>query len=133
MTGAETGERRALSPSGHNLTFETGLVWNLLDRHAPVSPYLGIGAGYYDWTITEDGEFIDFADLSIFSARFVDSGDTFGWFWVAGIEVAIGSTASVFAEGRWTDMEDDLTGDFEGLGTLNLSGSTVAFGLGWTF
>ena len=114
-------------------SLEAGLVWNLLERGSPLSPYLGVGAGYYDWTLTEDGEFIDFADLSIFADRFVDSGDTFGWYWVAGLEVPIGPSASVFAEGRWTDMEDNLTGDFEGLGRLNLSGSTVAFGVGWAF
>ena len=112
---------------------EAGLVWNLLDRGASISPYVGVGAGYYDWTLTEDGEFIDFGDLSIFDARFTDSGDSFGWFWLAGIEIPIGSTASVFAESRWNDVDDNLTGDFEGLGTLDLSGHSITFGIGWGF
>jgi hypothetical protein len=29
-------------------------------------------------------------------------------------------------------MDDDLSGDFEGLGTLDLSGRTIAFGVGWS-
>ena len=112
-------------------SLEAGIVWSFTDRGAAISPYLGIGGGYYDWSLTEDGEFIDFTDLSIFSDRFTDSGDTFGWFWVAGLDVPLGESFSIFAESRWTDLDDDLTGDFEGLGTLDLSGNTIAFGVGW--
>jgi opacity protein-like surface antigen len=110
-------------------SLEAGLVWHLTDRNSRVSPYVGVGGGYYDWTLSEDGEFIDFSDLSIFDARFTDSGDTFGWFWVAGVQVPVADSWQVFAEGRWTEMEDDLSGDFEGLGVLDLSGSTYAFGV----
>ena len=113
-------------------SLEAGLVWHLIDRGGTVSPYLGFGAGYYDWTLTESGEFINFNDLSIFADRFTDSGDTFGWFWVAGIEVPLADAFSVFGEARWSQMDDNLSGDFEGLGTLDLSGRTIAFGLGWT-
>ena len=113
-------------------SLEAGLVWNLTDRNARISPYVGLGGGYYDWTLSEVGEFIDFADLSIFDARFTDSGDTFGWFGVAGVEVPLAESWRVFAEGRWTAMDDNLSGDFEGLGVLDLSGSTVAFGVGWS-
>ncbi len=113
-------------------SLEAGLVWSLTDRNATIVPYLGVGGGYYDWSLTEDGEFIDFADLSIFDARFTDSGDTFGWFWVAGVEVPLGGSWRLFAEGRWTEMDDGLRGDFEGLGNLELSGRTIAFGAGWT-
>ena len=113
-------------------SLEGGVIWRLTDRAATVSPYVGLGGGYYDWTLTEDGEFIDFADLSIFDARFVDSGDTFGWFWVAGVEVPLADNFRVFAEGRWTEVDDDLKGDFEGLGILDLSGRAYTFGLGWS-
>jgi opacity protein-like surface antigen len=113
-------------------SLEAGLVWNLTDRNAAISPYIGIGGGYYDWSLSEDGEFIDFADLSIFDARFTDSGDSFGWFWVAGVEVPVAASWRLFAEGRWSEVEDDLSGDFEGLGTLELSGTTIAFGVGWS-
>jgi opacity protein-like surface antigen len=113
-------------------SLQAGLVWYLTSRRATVAPYVGVGAGYYDWTLTEEGEFIDFADLSIFRDRFTDSGDTFGWFWVAGIEVPLAESWRVFAEGRWSEMEDDLSGDFEGLGNLDLGGSTLAFGVGFT-
>lgn len=113
-------------------SLEAGLVWNLTDRDNTIVPYVGVGAGYYDWTLTEDGEFIDFADLSIFDARFNDSGDTFGWFWVAGLEVPMGGSWRLFAEGRWSQMDDELRGDFEGLGNFDLGGRTIAFGAGWS-
>ena len=111
---------------------EAGLIWNLTDRQAVISPYIGIGGGYYDWRLVEDGEFIDFADLTIFDARFTESGDTFGWFWVAGLAVPLGDSWELFAEGRWSEMNDNLGGDFEGLGTLDLGGTTIAFGVGWS-
>lgn len=113
-------------------SFEAGLIWNLTDRNATISPYVGVGAGFYDWTLTEAGEFIDFTDLSIFDARFNETGDTLGWFGVVGIEVPVADSFQVFAEGRWSDMDDDLSGDFAGLGVLDLSGSTIAFGVGWS-
>jgi opacity protein-like surface antigen len=114
-------------------SLEVGLIWRITGRDATVSPYFGAGGGWYDWSLTEDGEFIDFTDLSIFSARFTDSGDTYGWFWIAGLEVPVGESWRIFAEGRWTEMEDSLSGDFEGLGTLDLGGTTVSFGAGWSF
>jgi len=113
-------------------SFETGLIWNLTDRQATISPYVGFGGGFYDWTLTEGGEFIDFTDLSIFDARFNETGDTFGWFGVAGIEVPVADSFRAFAEARWTEMDDDLSGDFAGLGSFDLSGRTIAFGVGWS-
>ena len=47
-------------------SLEAGLVWSLTDRNATIVPYVGVGGGYYDWTLTEDGEFIDFADSCVF-------------------------------------------------------------------
>ena len=43
----------------------------------------------------------------------------------------LGNSFSLFAESRWTELEDDLSGDFEGLGNLDLGGNTIAFGAGW--
>ena len=46
-------------------------------------------------------------------------------------QVPLGDSFSLFAESRWTELDDDLSGDFEGLGNLDLGGNTIAFGAGW--
>ena len=125
-------------PIFHTTSFEVtslqaGLLFFFAHRDAMVSPYLGGGGGYYDYSLTEEGDFIDFADLTIFSDRFTQSSDTFGWFWVAGLDVRIGEGWKAFAEWRGDDVDDQLSGDFAGLGTLDLSGDSFSAGIAWSF
>ena len=44
-----------------------------------------------------------------------------------------GDVGSFFAEGRWDRADDELGGDFEDLGTLDLSGRRVMGGVAWHF
>lgn len=113
-----------------------GLVFNLTPPDAAIVPYLGAGGGFYLWNLTEDGDFIDFADPlgpSIFTTRFEDEGEALGWYLLAGIEVPVGARWSLFAEGRWHTVEDELSGDFAGLGDLDLSGRQITGGASWRF
>jgi hypothetical protein len=112
-----------------------GLVVNLTPPDAPVVPYLGVGGGIYSWEIEESGDFIDFGvePLEIFSDTFRDSNTTLGFFGLAGVDVPIGPHWSMFAEGRWQEVEEDLNDDFEGLGDLDLSGLQIFGGFGWNF
>lgn len=113
-----------------------GLVLNLTGPGAPVVPYLGAGGGVYFWTLNETGDFIDFGDPlgpTIFSAGFEDDGEALGWYLLAGLEVPVGAQWSLFAEGRWHTVEDELSGDFAGLGDLDLSGRQIFAGASWRF
>lgn len=112
-----------------------GLGVNLAPRHAPVVPYVGVGAGLYAWELEEAGDFIDFSgqELEIFSDVFQDDGVAVGWYWMAGLEVSVSSSLSFFAQGRWHDAEDDLEGDFADLGKIGLSGRELTAGLSWRF
>lgn len=111
-----------------------GLSLNLAPR-APVQPYVGLGGGYYVWELEERGDFVfegpEFDE--IFTERFVDDGATLGYYWLAGVEVPFGRNWGVFAEGRWHRAEDELGGDFEGFGDLDLSGREISAGFSWTF
>jgi opacity protein-like surface antigen len=110
-----------------------GLVFNLTGPDAPISPYVGAGGGLYSWRLEESGDFIDFntPHRDIFSANLKADGVGFGYYFLAGLEAPITRRVSVFAEGRWTKVDDDLNGDFEGFGKLDLSGREVAAGISW--
>jgi opacity protein-like surface antigen len=112
-----------------------GFLFHLARRDAAIVPYLGIGGGVYFWRLTEVGDFIDFStpSLEIFFDFFEDEGSTLGYYYQAGLEVPVARNWSVYAEGRWQKAEDDLGGDFEGLGEIDLSGRTIAAGVSWSF
>lgn len=111
-----------------------GLQLYLTGPAAAVQPYVGVGAGAYPWQLEESGDFIDFgtASRTIFSATLKSDGVAFGYYGLAGLEAPITRRVSIFAEGRWTQVEDDLSGDFEGFGKIDLSGREFAAGLSWS-
>ena len=112
-----------------------GLMWNILERDRAIIPYLGVGGGLISYDLIENGDFIDFGTdpASIFTDQFAASGDTFGYYVQAGLEVPLGDTWSIFAEAKWNRAEDDLEDDFEGFGELDLSYRELAGGFSWSF
>ena len=112
-----------------------GLMFNLMPEGAPVRMFVGAGGGLYMWRLEEFGSFIDFdvQPSEIFDGRFVDEGEAFGYYLQAGLEIPLGSSLSLIADGRWDEVEDSLSGDFEGFGDLDLSGARYTFGIGWRF
>jgi opacity protein-like surface antigen len=112
-----------------------GLVFNFTGPDARIVPYAGAGGAVYFWDLEESGDFIDFvpANPELFTTTFQDDGEAFGWFWLVGVEFPIGPQWGFFAEGRWHNVEDELSGDFEGLGDLDLSGRSITGGVSWRF
>lgn len=115
--------------------FDVGMVFHLLDKRAPVMPYVGAGGSILSWELTEEGEFIDFGfdPPEVVRDRFLADGDGFGFFVLAGIEIPLSSTVALFAEGRWRDADVELGMDFAGFGTLDLSGHSLSAGLAFSF
>ena len=116
-------------------SFSLGLLWNLARRDARIVPYVGLGAGFYSWTLNETGDFIDFdtPDREIFFGSFEQDSTTFGMYWQAGLEAPVASNWSIFADARWQRAKDDLEGDFAGLGELDISGRSITFGASVSF
>jgi len=112
-----------------------GVLLHLLDRDAAVVPYVGAGGGLYTWELTEAGEFINFdrVPATIFSGTFIDDGEVLGYYLQAGVEIPLGTSTALFAEARWNQADDDLSGDFAGFGELDLSGTDVSVGFSWIF
>lgn len=115
-------------------TFTAGLKVDLAPR-SPVRPYVGAGGGLYVWDLEESGEFIFFAPggNDIFGDTFSDDGATAGWYYMVGLEIPLGPGFSILGEARWHEAEDDLGGDFEDFGKLDLSGREITGGLAWRF
>jgi opacity protein-like surface antigen len=107
-----------------------GLLLHLTGPDTAIQPYLGAGGGGYAWELEESGDFID-RNLDIFSADLRSEGVGFGYYWLAGLEAPITPRLSIFAEGRWTRVDDDLSDDFEDFGKIDLSGREFAAGLSW--
>ena len=116
-------------------SFTLGLRARLLPEGAVIVPYVGVGGGAYLWRLGETGDFIDFApaDPEIFFADFAAEGTALGWYALAGLDVPLGSSVSLFAEGRWHQADDELGDDFRGFGDLDLSGTEVDAGVAWRF
>lgn len=110
-----------------------GVVFHLSPPRSSFSPYVGAGGGAFPWRLEEDGDFIDFRTNppEIFTARLSSEGVGFGYYLLAGLEASISQNLSLFAESRWTQVDDELDDDFEGFGKIDLSGRQVSFGLSW--
>ena len=124
----------------HTATLEidsltAGVVVDLAPERSPVIPYVGAGGGVYAYRLEEAGDFIDFTDpdAPIFDAELVAEGTTFGYYFLAGLEVPVGPYFSLFGEARWDNAEDELGEDFDGFGDLDLSGRRVMGGVSWSF
>jgi opacity protein-like surface antigen len=133
--------RDFLDNFGHRIRHDTtlgigsatiGVVYNFTGRHAPVRPYIGAGAGGYFWRLQENGDFIDFShNNDVFRSTLRSDGTAFGGYLLFGLEAPVTRNVSLFAEGRWTSVKDDLRDDFEGFGKLDLSGREVTGGIAW--
>jgi hypothetical protein len=96
-----------------------------------VQPYFGGGLGIFNWRYSEDGEFVDFNDDSIFNASYVADGNATGPIAFGGIRFAAESF-SVGGEVRYHAAEADLPEDFLGP-KIDLGGWTYAFTMGLRF
>jgi len=92
--------------------------------------YLGGGIGVNYWEYEEIGDFLDFGldPPVIFFDRFIDDGFAFSAHAVAGIELPVGPNWGLLFEGRYTWSDDELDGDFAGLGSLDLDGASALVG-----
>lgn len=111
-----------------------GLMMYLAPTHSPIQPYVGVGGGLYGYTVTESGDFVDFSNNNqVFDDAFETDGAALGYYFLVGLDVPIGNQWSIFAEGRWHQADDELDGDFEGFGDLDLSGQSITGGFAIKF
>jgi Outer membrane protein beta-barrel domain len=102
-----------------------------IGRSAAVQPYVGAGIGFFNWSYTEDGEFVDFSDDTIFVETYKANGTAVGPVIVGGIRFPVGDAFTTGFEYRWRKAEGDIDRVESGLPAdkIDLGGQSVA----WTF
>lgn len=97
--------------------------------------YVGGGLGLTLWEYEEVGDFLDFGDdpVAIFFGQFQDSGTAFEVHGLAGVEFPLGRRTNLLFEGRVSAAADELSGDFAGLGDIELGGTSLYAGFSFRF
>lgn len=96
-----------------------------------VVPYAQIGAGFMAWEFTQAGDFVDERDLTVFTDYFQDDSWAFSLRLALGLRFNLNRHMDVDMVYLHDHAEDDLGGDFEGFGDLDLSSNSAA--IGFTF
>jgi hypothetical protein len=95
-------------------------------------PYVGGGLGVYFWRYSETGEFVDFADGSIFQDSFVQSGTAVGPVAVFGARGRVSDRATIGVEARLQWGQGNLSQDFLS-DRIDLGGVGVLATFGYRF
>jgi len=94
--------------------------------------YVGAGIGITFWEYEEFGDFLDFGfdPPEIFYDEFQDEGAAFEIHALAGVEIPVSRRTNFLIEGRVSDSDDELGGDFSGLPErkIDLGGSSIYAG-----
>ena len=97
------------------------------------APYVGAGAGLMYYRLHQWGNFVDFADSTIFSDDFSSSDWSGSAHVFTGVELPLGPRFLLKLEGRYTWAKSMLGSDFSGFDKIDLSGFAFTVGLGVRF
>ena len=97
------------------------------------APYLGAGAGFMNYSYTQDGDFVDFETLDIFSARLRSEGTSFLAQGMAGLQYSFAPNWILTGEARYRWSNAELESDFVGFEDIDLTGLQATFGIGVRF
>ncbi len=103
--------------------------------HGSVEPYVGAGIGAFRWRYSETGEFVDFADSSIFRSRYIANGTAYGPVVLGGIRFPFGDMWDIGGELRYQRAEGDTKPADSGLlgDKIDLGGWNAAVTLHFRF
>ena len=91
-------------------------------------PYLGGGLGATWYKLTQDGDFVDFADETIFEAKLKTDAWAFAQHAFFGIDIKITRNFGAVLEGRYYWADASVKGDFVGFDSIDLNGARVMAG-----
>jgi len=98
-----------------------------------IVPYVGAGGGTHWFKLTQQGDFVDFVDLSVFSDAFVSSGWSPSAHVFGGADVKLHKRIYLTVETRYEWTKGDLGRDWIGFDPIDLSGLHVGTGINFVF
>jgi hypothetical protein len=96
-------------------------------------PYVGGGAGFMHYQLKQYGDFVDFADLDIFTDNFSSAGWSPSAHVFAGSDFQLVKRLYLTVEGRFTWVHAELDQDFIGFEPIDLGGFKLAAGINFVF
>ena len=96
---------------------------------ARVVPWIGAGAGTMWYRFQQQGDFVDYQTLIVFSTTLESSGWTPAYQGLGGVDVTISPRLGFTADARYLWAKGNLSGDFRGFDRIDLSGITGSLGL----
>ncbi len=120
--GLNAGVRFLLTPRARSIG---RLAW----VPSRFTPYVGAGGGVVWWRFMQDGDFVDFHDLGIFTETFESRGVAPTIHALGGLEVRAARWLNLAVEGRYQWSSGRLGGDFVGFDPIDLSGFRVSGGI----
>jgi hypothetical protein len=130
-----------------NTPVQLSLKLTPMGRTGKIIPYVGGGAGMYIWTVTMQGDMIDFSDewwdtveqVDIYPIYEVDAREeskiSFGFHAFGGFMVPLANRISIAAEFKYNIAKGSFSGDqgFEGFEPFDLSGYQISIGINYWF
>lgn len=96
---------------------------------ATFTPYVLVGGGVMFYSLEQEGDFVDFETLSVFSRQFRSSHAGATWHAGAGGEWWVTRSLGLTLEGKYAWSKADLESDFADFGHIDLSGFQFTTGI----
>jgi hypothetical protein len=120
------GVKYALIPRGRE-------VGNVAWVPSTVVPYVGAGGGAHWYELTQQGDFVDFVDLSIFSDVFRSSGWSPSAHVFGGADIKLHRRLYLTIEARYRWTAGDLGAEWIDFDPIDLSGLEIGTGINVVF
>jgi hypothetical protein len=96
---------------------------------AAYAPYVGVGAGMVWYRFKQDGDFVDFDTLDVFSDELESTGWAPAAQLVGGLDITLHPRVALTGEARYLKANAELDGDFEGFDPIDLSDLSATVGI----
>ena len=98
-----------------------------------VVPYIGAGVGLMRYEVEQLGDFVDFLDLSIFTAQLESSAWTPSTHVLGGADIRLMRQLFLTGEARYVWADAKVTRDFTGFDPIDLTGLRISAGIRFVF
>jgi hypothetical protein len=96
---------------------------------AKVVPWIGAGGGTMWYRLQQEGDFVDYQTLKVFTTKLESSGWTPEWQGLGGVDLTLTPRVAVTADARYTWAKAALSRDFRNFNDkIDLSGVTATLG-----